>query len=790
MRPLMAKSARGGRDGRTLVQHTVDVVDAFVALFGQPEAPTRLARRWSNFFRLDSPDALLRNGLAAAWAHDWGKANDGFLRALEQRGEQILRHEHLSAMLLHVQSVRLWLRGCPGLDQDVVLSAVATHHLKAAHGTIGQLMGERDSVLHVEWNHDQFQELLVRTASDLGIRSSAPRDVSPIWCFNPQAGDFDAATHLRSLKRRLNDFDDELAGDEPRSRLLWGVRCALIAADAAGSALVREGYPVAAWVSDAFDERRLLEGAAIHQSVIAPRVAQLKAKGFWKDWTDFQLACDHLGPRALILAPCGSGKTLAAWRWIAARLDENPAARVLFLYPTRGTATEGFRDYVAWAPETDAALVHGTAMYDLDGLFKDVDDDDPRAEKYFESRARLFALKQWSKRIFSATVDQFLAFLQYAYGPICHLPLLTDAVVVVDEIHSFDRGMFSALLDFLTKFDVRVLCMTATLPNERRARLEACGLQVYPKEIPPDLLRSATYQRYQVRHVDLAEAKKLVGCALRDQRRVLWVVNTVTRAQRLACEFARDATASVLRAECGAALYCYHSRFKLVDRKRHHQSVVDAFKRVQNAGAAHGVLAVTTQVCEMSLDLDADVVVTEEAPVTSLIQRMGRGCRQSLPPNDRFAEILVYPPENENPYTHDQLEGVAAFVGKLITRERVSQQDLEKALAEAPQSADLPKSCRFLDSGPWAVAGDESFREIDQFTRQAVLAEDIEEYQRLCRDRAKAWMADGLVLPVPVQLAKGKDERLPSYLFVAPGGHYEPALGYLEEQRPVSTRIA
>jgi CRISPR-associated endonuclease/helicase Cas3 len=470
-------------------------------------------------------------------------------------------------------------------------------------------------------------------------------------------------------------------------------------------------------------------------------------------------------------------------------LDENAAARVIFLYPTRGTATEGFRDYVSWAPETDAALVHGTSMYDLEGLFNDVGDDDPRSEKAFESHARLFALKQWPKRIFSATVDQFLAFLQYGYGPICHLPLLADSVVVVDEVHSFDRGMFSALVDFLTTFDVPVLCMTATLPRERRAKLETCGLYVYPTETPPELLRSAQYPRYRVHRADVAEAKGLVSCALREQKRVLWVVNTVSRAQSLARELAVDPAANPLQAEGGVPLFCYHSRFKLSDRKRHHQSVVDAFRRLNDAGAVRGVLAITTQVCEMSLDLDADFVVTEEAPVTSLIQRMGRGCRESLPSDDRFAEILIYAPEDEKPYTCEQLEGVEAFVQKLTACDHVSQADLERALAEAPQRVELPKSCRFLDSGPWAVAGDESFREVEAFTRQAVLPEDIDEYQRLGRNRDKAWMAGGLILPAPIQLAKAKDERLPSYLFVAAGGHYSGALGYLDGPRPVAARI-
>ena len=63
--------------------------------------------------------------------------------------------------------------------------------------------------------------------------------------------------------------------------------------------------------------------------------------------------------------------------------------------------------------------------------------------RILQAAARLFALKQWPKRIFSATVDQFLAFLQYGYGPMCQLPLLVDSVLVVDEVHTY-RGIFGS----------------------------------------------------------------------------------------------------------------------------------------------------------------------------------------------------------------------------------------------------------------------------------------------------------------------------------------------------------
>jgi CRISPR-associated endonuclease/helicase Cas3 len=120
----------------------------------------------------------------------------------------------------------------------------------------------------------------------------------------------------------------------------------------------------------------------------------------------------------------------------------------------------------------------------------------------------LFALRHWSKRVFSATVDQFLGFMANGYGPMCLLPLLADSVIVVDEVHSFDRFMFSALLGFLKAFDVPVLCMPATLQKGRRNQLEPLVGRVYgPEDYPVDLLDTAGLERYKVSRIAEADTK-------------------------------------------------------------------------------------------------------------------------------------------------------------------------------------------------------------------------------------------------------------------------------------------
>src|SRR5262249_19774772 len=244
-------------------------------------------------------------------------------------------------------------------------------------------------------------------------------------------------------------------------RQCWvrAVRAGLIGAEAVGSAIVRMDRntedaeaTIVRWFGGCFSNT--LTGDEIWTQIINKRVIDLRTRRRWNDsagfvsgeergFNEFQVKIMDQGPRVLLTAPCGSGKTLAAWNWIKAQLDRKPAARVLFLYPTRATATEGFRDYVSWAPEDDAGLLSGTADYELQDMFETPDDSgDPRKGRDYRSDPRLYALGHWKKRIFSATADQFFPFMQYGYGPLCLLPLLAESILVVDEVHSFDRSMF------------------------------------------------------------------------------------------------------------------------------------------------------------------------------------------------------------------------------------------------------------------------------------------------------------------------------------------------------------
>jgi CRISPR-associated endonuclease/helicase Cas3 len=401
---------------------------------------------------------------------------------------------------------------------------------------------------------------------------------------------------------------------------------------------------------------------------------------------------------------------------------------------------------------------------------------DPRFGGDYHAVERLFALGYWPKRVFSATVDSFLAFMRNQYASLCLLPVLADSVLVVDEVHSFDQAMFTALERFLKFFDIPVLCMTASLPPDRLQTLrEACGLEVFPQtpEAFEDLRRQSEAPRYRLSATEKAEAVGRIREAVgRGKAKALWVVNTVRRCQ----ELARSLIAAL---PAGAKVLCHHSRFRLSDRRDRHNEVMQGFQRPTGP-----VVVVTTQVCEMSLDIDADVLVTEVAPVPSLIQRMGRCCRTLPPTGARFGEVFVYEPPNARPYTPQEIEEGQALVQMLCARHRLlSHADLANYLSEMQVADPFPEGSYtgFLDAGWYAMAQDESFREGEDFTVDSVLDSDIEAY--LTSRKARDPSAAGFIVPVPRRFGR-ENSQLDRYLREAPAAQYDPRFGFQEEERP------
>lgn len=761
MAPLLAKSSRRDAPAVTLLEHSLDTERAIDAIF---PADSRWYHAWLRFFRIpaERSSTYWKTLRITALLHDVGKANEDFQLAVTTPGAppQSLRHEHLSAALLCSPGFRSWFTN-GGVNPDVVIAAVLSHHIKASAASNDRYawcLSRNKPIVKLFFNDPDVITLLRHVADHLGtdqiptIPSTVWQNDEP-WSSYYEFGQLQSQRFRRALRKNLED-----------ESFLSALKAGLIVIDAVASAIVREGKSLKEWLT-CNAHLSSISPEDIETAIIKPRAnAVTRGTGRVFELHSFQKLVAEEGSRTLLLAPCGSGKTLAAWQWAKKQALTKQFGRVIFLYPTRGTATEGFRDYVAWAPEGEGTLLHGSSTFELASMASNPPESlDGKDVSTAEAEARLFALGLWRFRFFSATVDQFLSFMQNRYQSLCLLPILADSVVIIDEVHSYDMTMFTLLNEFLVKFDIPVLCMTATLPKRRFERMENSHLLPFPRPehqtFLTDLSDSAQCPRYRIRQsLDPKEAIEEAANAYLEGKRVLVVVNRVARC----IEVARH-----LESKIGTLPLVYHSRFRLMDRQESHRNVVEAFKRTEPS------IAVTTQVCEMSLDLDAQYLVTETAPVPSLIQRFGRANRH-LRERRQLADIVVYAPAKHAPYERDELELATQFIAKVAGV--ASQSDLTEALESGEFSspeAFLADSGQFLTGGYFAVPG--SFRDDDDLSKQCICDGDLPTVERLYREGKPI---DGYILPAPKNKQIDRPNTiLPPHIGLVSSSDYNELIG-------------
>ncbi|MDX2879613.1 CRISPR-associated helicase Cas3' [Streptomyces ipomoeae] len=264
------------------------------------------------------------------------------------------------------------------------------------------------------------------------------------------------------------------------------------------------------------------------------------------------------------------------------------------------------------------------------------------------------------------TVDQALLGVLPVRHNALRLLALSGKTFIVDEAHAYDPYMqvlLGRLLNWLGAYGVPVVLLSATLPvsvsdrlikeylrgtGHKRSELAGRTFEApYPGWLYVDAADGAGTRMSQVRQEEQAAERpmKLVvrvepvvhggdggkrgrlavirrllepviegegGCAL-------VVCNTVAEAQQTYLSLAGLLTA---RNRGGGEVQLLHARFPGDDRERRTQAVTAGLGRSGPRPVRRIVVA--TQVVEQSLDLDADVVISDLAPLALLLQRAGR----------------------------------------------------------------------------------------------------------------------------------------------------------------------
>ena len=361
----------------------------------------------------------------------------------------------------------------------------------------------------------------------------------------------------------------------------------------------------------------------------------------------------------LARAGCGTGKTLGAYNWAKRYAVDR---KLFFCYPTTGTSTEGFIDYVH--DRVDSVLLHSRSDVDLAHLMSTGDEDD--------TATKLESFKTWGTKVSVCTVDTVLGLLQCNRRPMYCFPAIAQAAFVFDEVHCYDNRLFGGLLRFLEVVKAPVLLMSASfLPWQLEAIQKAVGESM---EIIEGAKEIELLPRYRFCLSDTPDWERVTQelektYALPNGEhicgKVLWVCNQVSTAIAVYKEAKQRGLNAVL----------YHSRYRYQDRVDHHRTVIAAFKENKQ------VIAIATQVAEMSLDLSASLLVSQIANPSGLIQRLGRLNRRYI---GRSLDAIFYPdPKVRFPYSQEELDSGRAMLETFT--DEVSQAALAEWLERSPQ---------------------------------------------------------------------------------------------------------
>jgi CRISPR-associated endonuclease/helicase Cas3 len=318
----------------------------------------------------------------------------------------------------------------------------------------------------------------------------------------------------------------------------------------------------------------------------------------------------------LVAAPTGWGKTTLA----LIRTIKLKPVKVFYILPTI-TAIKDFYD--TFTKIVDEPYI-GEYFY-----FVDVELLERRGA---EEESFIDIYRYFIPKINVTTIDQLLLItLQIGRYHVRRFNL-RNSLLILDEFHLFTPQMLAGiryLLKSLSEhYKISCLFMSATPSPVYRDLL---------KEVLPNLKiitlsdEYSTLKRHKIEYCNDKRIEDLIieKQDLLQEERVLILVNTVSKAQRVYRDLKEDL--------CGSRnIVLIHGDYAYKDRAKKEE-------QINNAD-----ILVSTQVAEVSLDVSFNILITELSPIPSLIQRFGRVNRYGIVADK--TNVFICKPEHTKPY--------------------------------------------------------------------------------------------------------------------------------------------
>jgi len=631
---VWAKSPRAGATrGESLLGHTSVVV-------------ARLSHLYSLFPGLAEQIGEPRLWHRAFWScalHDLGKIAAGFQTQLRPGGKPWgYRHEVLSLAFLE------WVfPEDPTNDLPWVAAGIASHHrdmraILTAYPTPPDDPEDDPVSLLIERVDDAVVEALAIWMKTEPLawakRSNLPRlEIQPDPPARP-AEDFRryaiARIHrgLTAYKRLVRRLEEQPATSRDNLAAL-ALRGLVLLADHTASAHVS---PVPSTLNTVTETVSRLELGPLEMLYAHQREAA---------------GCTG---HALLVAPTGSGKTEAALLWASRQQEEGSAkGRIFYLLPYQASLNAMQARLSRHFPNM-VALQHSRALQALYRSLLEKGYGAEEAESVARREQALARLHYHPVRVLTP-----YQLLRGAFKLRGYEALFTDAMnglFVFDEVHAYEPkrlGMILGMVEYLQCcLGGKFLVMSATFPRVlRNALLEVLG-DTTSLSAGDILYKEFTCHILRLKEGCITDRPIIESIVQRASsgESVLVVCNTV----KTATEVYDDLRGRL--AETNALVELLHSRFNARDRFRKEQQILSRMGTRQREGTDTPIVLVATQVVEVSLDIDFDVLFTEPAPLEALVQRFGRVNRGRRFPT-RDVHVLTAPLDGQGIYTEAYVTG-------------------------------------------------------------------------------------------------------------------------------------
>lgn len=580
----------------------------------------RMSKRY-NF----SIERFLQGSLMTVALHDVGKMLNCFQEMMEKvrLGKRFdynknYRHELASFVWVFLASFSLNKTDLYS-EWPVEALAVAGHH-KPLDTDLTRFEREIRYAKRPELLKEGVEQALV-LAADLFGREGWKFSELPIKAINTNG--------IKELTKLINGVLPKLVEREPgdRARILYVLSKGILHyADWHGSAGTMVDYCIKE------DPKLIIQS-------LANRCAE---KGIsFQGLRTFQQEVAKQSGHVIAVAPTGSGKTEAALLWALKNTEEMVSAKIVYLLPTMATANSLWERITQFFGEGRVGLTHSSANLIFDKEDESGLDMDKTARNYLFDQGFI-------RPVTVGTVDQLLTTGFNSGRWVLKEVNVVNAVVILDEIHAYDGwtlGLLMATIKHFAALGTRFLLMSATMPENLHNLLQSYLPDA--KVVKDTELLAAERSKYYVVDKTIEQNLEDIETAVQRGRRVLVVVNTVDKCQKLARELKH------------LDPVCYHSRFILKDRKR-----IEAKLEASN-------LVIATQIVEVALDIDFDWLFTECAPPDAIAQRAGRINRYR--DIHRDSRVFIYRPDDKAKKIYEPLNDPT-----LLTRSF-------RAFAEAPE---------------------------------------------------------------------------------------------------------